>query len=535
MPKPITFTYGLLLLGMSLFLEINAQEWRPGGNEPASGSLSLLSAVSDGSRFFLIHGFQSPVVTQDGQTFTPKGTQDLLLSALDYEGNISWQIQLANKDAAQVSAACYDRGADQLILTGVFWDTLFFDNRSLTLEGINKAVFFLSVDARDGTVQWARAAGGNGSRWSGGVCSDGFGGLYFTGSFSGRLELEGFPALETEKQAAFLLKMDENGVAAALDVLGEGEEIRPVRCLWHTDGLIHGGTYRGLLTFSPFSDEGRTLDSELFLLKTGQTGQAIWLRTGKGVGDDELTDVAINEDGDIAIGGHFAGNMRFSPDFNIRSLGSLLDGFVVVLDHQGNPKSARVYSNSGTFLTRQVSWIMDHWVLSGTFDGTLFLEKENFTSETGSRSGVSIFWNPESTGESADFMPVNAGQMTSVYRLPGEEGQLLAVNFSGRLTWSGLPWDSDGFRTWWWYRLIPSSVYTLSDEWDGLLHPNPFTWYLEMDPRVSEMELWSLDGRRVLFAREGQTPDIAGLSPGMYLARLKTRPGSVRTQKLIKH
>ena len=535
MSKSITFTCGLLLLGMNFFFELNAQDWRPGGNEPATGNLSLLSAVSDGSRYFLIHGFQSTVVSQDGQTFTPKGTQDLLVSALDGEGNVIWKLHLANKDAAQVSAACFDSGADQLVLTGVFWDTLFFDNRSLTLEGINKAVFFLSVDTRDGSVQWARAAGGNGSRWSGGVCSDGFGGVYFTGSFSGRLELGGFPALETEKQAAFLLKMDEKGVALDLDILGEAEEIRPVRCHWLPDGLVHGGTFRGMLTFNPFSDEGRTLDAELFVLKTTHNGIATWLRTGKGVGDDVMTDLAFNGDGDIAVGGHFSGNMRFNPDFSIRSLGSLLDGFVVVLDHQGNPKSARVYSNSGTFLARQVSWIMEHWVLSGTFDGTLFLEKENFTSETGSRSGVSVFWNPADGGESADFMPVSAGQMTAVYRFPGDETQLLSANFSGRLNWGGQTWDNHGFRTWWWYRPWPSSVHTLSEQAEVLLRPNPFTWYLEMDPRVSEMELWNLDGRRVLFVREGHTPDTGGLSPGLYLARLKTRLGSVHTQKLIKH
>jgi hypothetical protein len=257
---------------------------------------------------------------------------------------------------------------------------------------------------------------------------------------------------------------------------------------------------------------------------TDLSGQVNWLRTGKGVGDDILTDLqAAGSDRWIA-GGSFAGNLRFNAEFNLRSLGSLPDGFLLLLDSLGMPIDGKVYSNSGSFQAQQISRFETFWALNGTFDGALFLPSGNLISPVQARSGVSLLWDPDRAIEANMFFPVSDGLMSYIC-VSGEEPVRLYANFTGQLNVDGKSWVSDTYHTWRW-EYVPLNLENLVESSAiPLVYPNPFEAELYLHGEVIELELFRWDGTLVVRHTNASNLNLFHLMPGVYVANIRSKRG----------
>jgi hypothetical protein len=528
MPNFLRYThttqkFTLTFLAVYFTLLLNGQSWTWIDKEPLSGQVSLLQALDSDEGQLLAHGFQNKIIWSTNDIFEPKGEQDLIFSFFDKTGVVKWNTVLYNKGVATISAIHWEQSRNEWLISGVFWDTLFVQNQTVVLPAVNKCLFLLCLDGKDGGVKWISPVGGEGGRWSGGVCTTAQS-YYFTGTFTGQLDFGSLPSLQTSRCGAFLIELDQNGVPVQSTLIGEGEDIRLYRSVLNNHIILHGGSFRGDVHFQSWSDEGRLQDQELLLVQTDLSGNVDWLRSGKGVGDDVLSDMQAAGQGRWIVGGSFSGNMRFTPEFNLRSLGSLSDGFLLLLDSTGIPVDARVYSNSGSFQAQQISKVESFWALNGTFDGTLFLAKGNLQSPGQSRSGVSLLWNIERSADSSIFYPIDNGLMSYVF-LSARESTWLYTNFIGNLTLDTVNWTSDAFRTWRWKQSAMNIRAIEKDFQRILVYPNPFWQDLYLNETVLEIQIWQLDGTKVL-QHVGNTPlRLHQLHSGMYIAKIRNSDG----------
>ncbi len=536
MPNFLRYThttqkFTLTFLAVYFTLLLNGQSWTWIDKEPLSGQLSLLQALDNDEGQLLVHGFQNKIIWSTNEIFEPKGEQDLVFSFYDKGGVLSWNTVLYNKGVANISSIHWEQSRNEWLVSGVFWDTLFTNNQTIFLPAVNKCLFLLCLDGADGSVKWISPVGGEGGRWSGGVCATPQS-YFFTGTFTGQLDWGGLPSLQTTRCGAFLLELDQQGIPVQSTLIGEGEDIRLYRSVLQNNLILHGGSFRGDVHFQSWSDEGRIQDQELLLVQTDLSGNVDWLRSGKGVGDDILTDMHAADQGRWIVGGSFSGNMRFTPEFNLRSLGSLPDGFLVLLDSMGIPVDARVYSNSGSFQAQQISKVESFWALNGTFDGTLFLAKGNLQSPGQSRSGVSLLWNIDHSADSSIFFPVDNGLMSYIY-LSGKESICLYANFKGKLTIDNVNWTSDAYRTWRW-KYSSMNVQAVAKDFQTILvYPNPFLMDLYLNKTVLEIEIWRLDGIKVLQQVGNTSLHLNQLHSGLYVARIRN-PYGWHTQMIQK-
>lgn len=83
---------------------------------------------------------------------------------------------------------------------------------------------------------------------------------------------------------------------------------------------------------------------DVFVAKLAWTGEMLWLQRFGSVGSQRATSVSIADDGQIVIGGELEGTMM-AGDVTLESAASE-DGFVLVLDQNGQPRWGHVFGDA---------------------------------------------------------------------------------------------------------------------------------------------------------------------------------------------
>lgn len=156
-----------------------------------------------------------------------------------------------------------------------------------------------------------------------------------------------------ENYNIFILKLDVNGnfilaknalngcVTCSVEDLKFDED----------DNIISVGAFRGNVDFSPsFSMSSDDLDdNDAFVAKYDKFGVLIWAKKFRGVEDAFSESLALDNNGNIYIGGSFYKRTDFDPGvgtFYMNTLDLYSDAFLVKLDRQGNFVWAKEYNSN---------------------------------------------------------------------------------------------------------------------------------------------------------------------------------------------
>jgi hypothetical protein len=253
---------------------------------------------------------------------------DVFLSKFDTDGNFLWVRVWGGTGHDEGWALAFDN-FDKLYVTGGFEDTVDFDPGDgvdeYTSNGLRSV--FLSSFYSDGAFLWARTwaceAGAQG--WGNGVTADGFGNVFVTGIFGGKVDFDPGPGEDihqgkTEGAGPFLSKFDNSGdfiwarTWATTDLTaGCTPEDIDIDSLGET---FLTGHYVGTVDFDPGVGEDihTTTHREVFLMSFDNDGIYRWVRTwGGATGYDYGIAVAVHDSGAVYISGDFGGTINFDP------------------------------------------------------------------------------------------------------------------------------------------------------------------------------------------------------------------------------
>lgn len=532
-------TLKLLLSLLTLFLFFNAsgQNYRQISFEPINGQFTTQHFLSTTNGYIGIVGFQQPIQFSNGLEFIPTGSQDIIIYSIDKEGHINWASAMNNSNLAQITGVNLQPDELSILCTGVFWDTLsILGNHYINPNG-GKAIFNAKIDITTGEIQWVNVISGTGStKQSGGICIQESGKIYSNGWFTESLILGDSIALNTENTGIYLIEMNKNGAFIDAVLIGSGLDIRTSLCKCASENIYMAGAFRGNIEILGTEEEGRIQDFEAMVLKLDQNLNLKWINTGKGVLDNWIIDLDISEDSIVAIAGHFAGNMNFKDGYNMRSMGSLYDAFIVKLDENGRAFDSGVFSSSGTYFFNKLNRKEDTYALGGTFDGSLFLEHDTFQSPIGSRSACVIYWPKSPDRDSSTFFEV-IGQVAFVADLySSNDITTYAVNFKGILANQNQQWESlEEYRT----LILESPVPNYLKELKSLksvnwLTPNPVSENLFISPNVHKLLLYDMYGKLVSTSSNQKHFHVESIPSGTYIAIMLTYDGEITYQIIVK-
>ena len=189
-----------------------------------SGSDQGVGIAVDGSGNSYLTGYFNGTATfAPGQanqtTLTSAGDRDMFVAKYDFIGTLVW-VKRSGGTAADRGFSIAVDGTGNSYVTGLFNGSATFgqgqaNQTTLTSAGLDD-IFVARYDS-NGTLQWAKRAGGTGTDGGLGIGVDGFGNSYVTGWFTGTATFgQGEPNETTLTSAGdrdiFVVKYDSNGL-----------------------------------------------------------------------------------------------------------------------------------------------------------------------------------------------------------------------------------------------------------------------------------------------------------------------------------
>ncbi|MFT5647361.1 MAG: hypothetical protein ACI976_002051 [Aureispira sp.] len=117
-------------------------------------------------------------------------------------------------------------------------------------------------------------------------------------------------------------------------------------------------------------------NEDILIFKYNPNGQLIWTKQLGSIGEDLGKDIAINDNGDLFITGHYRNTLYYDND-SLVSLGNT-DAFVAKLDLQGNFSWVKSIGNTGFETGTSIACDpLGNSYVAGTFEDSLSINNQN--------------------------------------------------------------------------------------------------------------------------------------------------------------
>jgi Thrombospondin type 3 repeat/Beta-propeller repeat len=295
-------------------------------------------------------------------TLTSAGDWDIFVAKYDPDGALIWAKRAGGSGLDRGNGIATDSAGNSYV-TGRFNGTATFGlapNFTIITTVGGDDVFVAKYDP-NGTLEWARRAGGAGADQAWGIAIDSAGHSYVSGSFSGTATFGlDFPT-ETTLTAAglqdiFVAKYGAGGALVWANRAGstgfdEGRDIA-------ADGAGNSyvsGNLSGTATFGAGEPNETTLSSagglDTFVARYDASGALLWAKRAGGTGaDDGGFGIALDGAGNSYASGRFRGTATFGagePNQTTLSSAGDLDFFVARYDASGALVWARRAGGNG--------------------------------------------------------------------------------------------------------------------------------------------------------------------------------------------
>lgn len=180
------------------------------------------------------------------------------------------------------------------------------------------------------------------------ICKDSLGFIYVAGDYWDTLHfgsalLNSNPyVMGTFFSENFIVKMDQNG--SVIWAVRQGQEIKGM-CVDNKGGLFVTGTYSGKMIFGT-NGSASTLtavdDWDGFIAKYNTSGQFLWAKSIGGIGYQGLKDIATDEQGNVYVVGGYATEMNFNNTIVTGDFYPQGNGVLAKYDNNGNFKWVKV-------------------------------------------------------------------------------------------------------------------------------------------------------------------------------------------------
>lgn len=286
----------------------------------------------------------------------------------------AFPIALGSTGANSASSISTDR-ANSVIVTGTLAGTTDVDPGAAVVN--LGAGAFVAKYAPDGTLVWARQfIGATIDK----VDTDRDNSVYLAGSFSGTTDFDPRRGVTNVDSAggtdAFVCKLSKNGNLLMVKTFGgKGDDDAAGLAVDHLGNMYLGGTFKARANFDPngaFSI-GNSGGSDGFLLALDSIGTFRWAGSFGGSGDDTISDLAVDDSGNVVATGHYFGTVDFDPGHGTSSVNvaTTQQSYVLKWDSSGAFVFAEGIGGTGIAFGSAVTVDRDNNVYAtGTFTQT---------------------------------------------------------------------------------------------------------------------------------------------------------------------
>ncbi|WP_197440333.1 SBBP repeat-containing protein [Polystyrenella longa] len=327
-------------------------------------------ATDSSGNSYIVGSFSGTIDADPGtnvHNLTSNGDQDIVISKLDFQGNLVWAQSIGGTDKDVGNSISVDIHGN-IHITGYFSsNTVDFDPGpgvyNLTNPDASAINMFILKLSGTGDFQWSRHS--SGPKYSSGnsITVDNIGNVYATGFFSRTVDFD--PGLETynlislsSTEDIFILKLSSSGDFIWAKGLGSKFIDYGYSISLDNSGNIYTTGYflrtttnspNRYMDFDPGPDVYNlrsTTDPSAYVLKLDSLGNFLWARN---IGGERGYSISTDSQGSVYTSGRFSGTVDFNPGqdiYNLTSHGEM-DVFISKLDSSGNFLWARNLGGTG--------------------------------------------------------------------------------------------------------------------------------------------------------------------------------------------
>ena len=288
----------------------------------------------------------------------PCNASDVFVAKYDPTGGLLWAktaggplLDQGYDIATDTTGNSYVVGAIQ---TNGIYPTVTFDN--ITLTGHGDYDWFIAKYDANGSILWAKNAGGTGGDTAYGVALDNFGGVYVAGFFSGAMTVDGITVTSAGLSDIFLAKYNPDGTLVWLKRAGgTGADIAHGIVVDSAGNIAIVGEFQNTATFGNNSIVALGL-GDAFIAKYDSAGNNLWARRGGATityQADRANAIASDSSNSFYVTGEFTGTATFDG-LSVTSTGPNAsdiflakydsNGVIEWLHHAGGPHADIGYS-----------------------------------------------------------------------------------------------------------------------------------------------------------------------------------------------
>jgi len=280
--------------------------------------------------------------------------ETMFCTKVSSNGNVIWAEQAYTNDYSEssVESICFD-GFD-LVLTGVFDDTMIFQSDTLVSMDGSEDVFIAKVDLTGNKV-WLKQTGGDYDDGGRAIISDGLGNLYLAGYFTHTANFGSFQFISTDNNDdVFIAGLDAGGnFIWAKHGSGPGYDYPTSISYNSTNGISICGITTGGFSIENINFSGDATDN-IFAANYSVNGNLNTVLYAGGLGEERIYDIYLDDNNDGFFVGSFSGSMEIS-DTTITALTTLTDLYIgkVNFDNVSDLKIDLVHGTVNEFLLSQ--------------------------------------------------------------------------------------------------------------------------------------------------------------------------------------
>ena len=316
---------------------------RAGGADTDEGK--GIAVLADGS--VLVVGYFKGVANFGGIQLVSSGFEDIFLVKYNSDASVAWAQKAGgiNSDKGEAVSVLTDGSA---LVTGYFWGTATFG--SIQLISNNFYDVFVAKYNSDGSVAWAQKAGGASLDYGMGISALADGSALVTGYFENTANFGGTQLVSKGNEDIFIAKYNSDGTVAWAKSAGgtDSDYGQDISTLADGSAFITGyfnrtATFGSTWLYSKGS-------SDVFTAKYNSNGSLAWAQKGGGTSTDYGYGISASSDGGALITGSFKYTGTFG-NTTVAARGSD-DIFVVKYNSDGNVAWAQKAADSTQIMVR---------------------------------------------------------------------------------------------------------------------------------------------------------------------------------------
>jgi len=284
------------------------------------------SVAVDGFGNVILAGYFAGTVdfdlSDDTASLTSAGSQDAFIAKYDINGDYVFAKRMGGPNQDECKAVYLD-SLGYIYITGYFQNTADFDPSIDTVNLISsgsQCIFIAKYDP-DGNYVFAKGMDGTDHSAGHSVTADELGNVYATGFFQGTVDFDPSPEIANLNSAGesdiFIVKLDADGNFVYVKQM--------VGALWDRGNSIVAdgagsvyltGNFWGTTDFDPSSNTVNLVSASLgnsgaFLAKYDTDGNLIYAKGLEGSSGQTGTTIALDDFGNVYMGGYFYGTADF--------------------------------------------------------------------------------------------------------------------------------------------------------------------------------------------------------------------------------